>query len=116
MAPTIKIATISNVVATGRKMNMRDGFMRAQPRVSWRTHAQSASLRRFGSRSRAVRTGRAGRAGSRSAGRLRGRRRPFRSRQHYLCAVAQAVAAFRHHDLPDAEPLGDGDAFAIDDA
>src|ERR1700733_16327203 len=111
MAPTIKIATMSSVVATGRKMNMRDGFMRAQLKaqlpVSSQTNAQSASLRWFGARSRAVRAGRARRIRSRSARWLRGRR-PFRSRQHYLRPVAQAVAAFRHHDLPDAQPLGDG--------
>ena len=34
--------------------------------------------------------------------------------QLHFRPVAQAIAAFRHDDFPDAEALGDGDALAVD--
>ena len=79
------------------------GFMRAQLRVSSGAHARSASLRRFGARSRAVRPGRRRRAGSRAC-RAAARSPPAAvgSRQQHLRAVAQTVAAFGDHDLAGA--------------
>src|ERR1019366_2082101 len=102
MMPTIKIATISKVVATGRRMKMRDGFMRRGARGA------APSWGRRGFRSTVARVFLAG--GLPAGPRMHGRG----AWQQYFRTVAQTIAAFRDDRIPGRQSLGDGDPFAVD--
>src|SRR5271169_2040554 len=99
----MRMATIKSVVATGRRMKMREGFTAL---LRWRWFAAPLS---------ASRAGGAGRG--RLAGRWRSRsRRRRRIRQLDLRAIAQPVAAFGDHDFAGLETRGYSNIFAIDHA
>src|ERR1700724_138745 len=95
IAPTINIATINSVVATGRRMKMRDGFT-ASLRLRW--FAATFSTSRIGSAG-GIRFGRRRGAGRRTVRRGGASLNSGGRRQLNLRAIAQPIAALGHDDL-----------------
>src|SRR5580698_1520587 len=85
MRPTMRMATISSVVATGRMMNMRDGFTVPHPR---RVRCSILLLCRD-------------RAWAHIGG------------QHYRRPVTQLVTSIGHDEIAGREAREDGDALTI---
>src|SRR5450432_3014315 len=116
MAPTISIATINRVVATGRRMKMREGFMR----LGLKPASASLRLRRFAARPVAPRTWRPGSARlawwPRAGGLSRAGRSGRGIGQLHWRAVAQAITALGNHDFAGLEASGHCNPFTIDHA